>query len=95
MPGGPANSCLLQRPISCGSAWAHRLTPWVPEANLAALLKNGDTYAIPVATMTPEGRSFDEIEKHLSLAHGAVYWALVVAVVVVGTGFVFRRRDVS
>jgi len=76
-------------------AWAQRLTPWVPEANLAALLNNGHTYAIPVVTVTPEGKSFDEIEKHLSLAHGAVYWAVLIVVVVLATGLVFRRRDVS
>lgn len=75
--------------------WAQRLSPWAPEANLGALIGNGVTYTVPVERITPEGPTIDEIERHLSLAHGVTYWAVLLLVVVIGTGTIFRHRDVS
>jgi ABC-2 type transport system permease protein len=75
--------------------WAARLTPWAPEANLSALINNGLTYTVPVERITPEGPTLDQIEHHLSLAHSITYWAVLLVAVVIGTGTIFRRRDVS
>lgn len=77
------------------TAWAQQLTPWTPEANLAAIINRGYSYYVPVRTVGPDGVSFDYLERSVSLNHGLVFWGVLVAVVVVGTAIVFRRRDVS
>jgi ABC-2 type transport system permease protein len=77
------------------AAWAQRLTPWTPEANLAAVVKGGHQYFVPVRSIGPDGVSVDYLERTVSLTHGLVYWAVLLAVVIVGTAVVFRRRDVS
>lgn len=77
------------------TAWAQRLVPWTPEANLAAVISNGYVYSVPVRTVGPDGMSFDYLERSVSLNHGLVFWGVLLAVVVVGTAVVFRRRDVS
>ena len=76
------------------AAWAQRLTPWTPEANLAAVVKGGHQYFVPVRSIGPDGVSVDYLERTVSLTHGLVYWAVLLAVVIVGTAVVFRRRDV-
>ncbi len=78
-----------------GAAWAQRLTPWTPEGNIAAIVDKKYLYSIPVQTVTANGVEFTQVERAISLTHGLVYWAVVVAVVVVGTLVVFRRRDVN
>ena len=77
------------------AAWAQRLTPWTPEANLAAVVKGGHQYFVPSRSIGPDGVSVDYLERTVSLTHGLVYWAVLLAVVIVGTAVVFRRRDVS
>ncbi len=77
------------------AAWAQRLTPWTPEANLAAVVKGGHQYFVPVRSIGPDGVSVDYLERTVSLTHGLVYWAVLLAVVIVGTAVVFRRRDVT
>ena len=39
--------------------------------------------------------SIDYLERTISLTHGLVYWAVLLAAVIVVTAVVFRRRDVS
>ena len=75
--------------------WAQRLTPWTPEANLAAIVNRGYTYYVPVRTVGADEVSYDYLERSVGLNHGLVFWAVLLAVVVVGTAIVFRRRDVS
>jgi hypothetical protein len=76
-------------------AWAQRITPWTPEGNLAALVDRGFKYYVPVEKVSPEGVSFEFAEHSLSLAHGAAYWTVLLAVVVLGSLLIFRRRDVT
>ncbi len=75
--------------------WVQKLNPWVPENNLLAILDKGYRYSHYVETITPEGRSYEGIEKHISLLHGSLYWAVIAVVAVVVAVLVFRRRDVT
>jgi ABC-2 type transport system permease protein len=74
---------------------AQRLTPWSPEANLQAIVEHGHKYAVPIRRLAEEGEIVDTVERTISLAHGIVYWAVLLVVVVVGSLLVFRRRDVT
>ena len=71
-------------------AWAQRLAPWTPEGNLSAVVGDGSTYEVLVDEQT-----YEFAERQISLAHGIGYWVAVVGVLVVVTGLVFRRRDVT
>jgi ABC-2 type transport system permease protein len=75
-------------------AWAQRITRWTPEGNLAAIVDRGYKYYIPVEKVTPDGMSVEYTEHTLSLIHGAIYWSVLLAVVVIGSLLTFRRRDV-
>jgi len=75
-------------------AWARRVTPWTPEANLAAIVDRDYKYYVPVEKMTPNGVSMEFTEHSLSLSHGITYWAVLLLVVVAGSLLIFRRRDV-
>lgn len=82
--------------LSFASRWAQLLAPFSPGLNLAAILTNGTTYEVsagPSAPLTEDGESY--VTKTLSLAHGLGYWAVLLAVLLVVTWYVFRRRDVS
>jgi ABC-2 type transport system permease protein len=76
-------------------AWAQRLTPWSPEANLAAIVDNGYQYAIPVNKLTEGGLSMEYLQREVTLAHGAVYWAVLLAGLIIMALLIFRRRDVT
>ena len=76
-------------------SWAQEITPWTPEANLAAIVDKNFTYVIPRQILTPQGISVDYVQETVSLTHGLVYWALVVAVITAVAALTFRRRDVS
>jgi ABC-2 type transport system permease protein len=69
--------------------------PWMPDQNLLAFLQHGTSYYVEVATTTAQGTEYDQIEKHISFGHSAVYWAVVLVVAVVGSALIFRRRDVT
>jgi ABC-2 type transport system permease protein len=69
--------------------------PWMPDQNLIAFLQHGSSYSVGVQTPTAEGIQYDQIEKHISFTHSAVYWAVVFVVTVVGSALIFRRRDVT
>jgi ABC-2 type transport system permease protein len=75
-------------------AWAHRITPWTPEGNLAAIVDRGYRYTVPVERATADGRNIDFVQHTVSLTHGAAYWSILLALVVLGSLLVFRRRDV-
>lgn len=75
-------------------AWAQRMTPWTPEASLAAIVQHGFHYTMPIEKLTPEGVSIEWVERTVSFAHGAVYWAVLIASVIIVSLLIFRRRDV-
>ena len=76
-------------------AWAQRLTPWSPEANLAAIVDNGYQYALPVQKLTEGGLSVEYLQREVTLAHGAIYWAVLLAGLIIMALLIFRRRDVT
>ena len=71
------------------------LPPWLPENNLFAFLEHGSTYSLQTSTTTIEGTQYSEVEKHITFAHSALYWLVLIVVVAAGTALVFRRRDVT
>jgi ABC-2 type transport system permease protein len=75
-------------------AWTQRITPWTPEANLAAIVDHGFTYSVPVERVTSDGVEIDYVEHAVSLTHGAIYWSILLVLVVMGSLLIFRRRDV-
>lgn len=77
------------------NATAQRLTRWSPEGNLAAIVEKPHRYSVPVQQVTSDGVMFDYVERTISLSHGLVYWAVVLAVVITGTLLIFQRRDVT
>jgi ABC-2 type transport system permease protein len=76
-------------------AWAQRLTPWSPEANLAAIVDKGYQYAIPVKRLTEGGLSVEYLQREVSVVHGAVYWIVLLAGLIIMALLIFRRRDVT
>lgn len=75
------------------SDWAGRLSSWSPDVNAQAIVENGTTYWIPTPGSGWEDDS-EGIERHLSLAHGLGYWAILLAALIAVTWLLFRRRDV-
>jgi ABC-2 type transport system permease protein len=75
-------------------AWTQRITPWTPEANLAAIVDHGFAYSVPVERVTSDGVDIDYVEHAVSLTHGAVYWSILLVLLVMGSFLIFRRRDV-
>lgn len=76
-------------------AWAQRLTPWSAESNLAAIVDQGYKYPIPVKKLTEGGVSVEYLHREVGLAHGAAYWAVLLAGLIIVTLLIFRRRDVT
>lgn len=85
----------VRNAILADRAWAQRLTPWTPEANLAAIVNRGYEYYLPIRTVGPEGVGMEYVERSVSLTHGLVFWGVVLAVIIVGSALIFRRRDVT
>jgi len=75
-------------------SWSQRVTPFTPEGNLAAILDHGYSYSVPVEKVTANGVSTELVQHTVSLAHGAIYWTILLAVVVVCSLMIFRRRAV-
>ncbi len=75
--------------------WVQKLNPWVPENNLLAILYQGYSYTYYVEKPSEQGIDYQGIEKHISLLHGSLYWAIIAAVAVVVAALIFRRRDVT
>jgi ABC-2 type transport system permease protein len=74
--------------------WTQRMTPWTPDGNLAAIVEHGFTYSVPVERVTSDGVDIDFVQHTVSLTHGAIYWSVLLALVVLGSLLIFRRRDV-
>ena len=75
-------------------AWAQRLTPWTPEASLAAIVEHGYTYSVPIEKVTPEGATIEWVERTVSLTYGAIYWSILITLVIIASLLIFGRRDV-
>jgi ABC-2 type transport system permease protein len=75
-------------------AWAQRITPWTPEGNIAAIVDRGYTYSVPLEKVTPDGVNIEFVQHHVSFTHALVYWSILLALVVIGSLLIFRRRDV-
>jgi ABC-2 type transport system permease protein len=76
-------------------AWAQRITPWTPEGNIAAIVDRGYTYYVPLEKVTADGGNIEFVQHHVSFTHGAVYWSIVLVLVVMCSLLIFRRRDVN
>jgi ABC-2 type transport system permease protein len=76
-------------------AWAQRVTPWTPEGNMAAVVDRGHRYYVPVEKVTPDGINIEFVQHAVSFTHGVVYWSILLALVVIASLLIFRRRDVS
>jgi ABC-2 type transport system permease protein len=87
--------CFVRVGVLGSQAWAQRITPWTPEGNIAALIDRSYSYAVPVETVTPDGMSVQLVEDAVSLAHGLVYWSIILTLVIIGSLLIFRHRDVS
>jgi ABC-2 type transport system permease protein len=75
--------------------WAQRLTPWTPEGNLAAIVNRGYQYYLPIRSVGPDGVGVDYAERTVGFTHGLIFWGVLLAVMVVGSALIFRRRDVA
>ena len=74
----------VRNAILSEAAWAQRLTPWTPEGNLAAIVNGATSTSSRSAPSARTGSSVDYVERTVSLTHGLVYWAVVLAVIIVG-----------
>lgn len=63
----------------------------LPGPNLTAFLRNGTTYEVYLPDVADEG---SVVERKISFAQAALYWAVLSAAVIAATALVFRRRDV-
>jgi ABC-2 type transport system permease protein len=85
----------VMRPLASNVRPLQWLPPWMPDHNLLAFLQHGETYFLTTRTTTLEGTEESQIERHVTFGHSAAYWLVLLAVVVVGSALVFRRRDVT
>jgi ABC-2 type transport system permease protein len=85
----------IRNAVLSDQGWAQRLTPWAPEANLAAIVENGHKYFIPQKTLTEGGVNIDYLERTVSFNSGAVYWAVLLTGLILAALVLFRRRDVT
>ena len=69
--------------------------PWVLSPNLNAWMLDGTTYYVETCTTTSTGTTCDYTDRVLTLGQGAVYLAVVGAVLITLTAVVFRRRDIA
>lgn len=68
----------------------------LPDYNLQAFLSpKGYSYQDYYPGTQPDGSDSRSVEQVISLAHGGVFWLVLVAVFVVAAFVVFRRRDVG
>jgi ABC-2 type transport system permease protein len=85
----------VRNAILSDTEWAQRLTPWSPEGNLGAIVSRGYHYYVPVRSVGPDGVGVDYLERTVGFTHGLIYWAVVLAVIIIGSALIFRRRDVN
>ena len=84
----------LRMSVLAERQWVQRSIPWTPEANLAAIVEHGYTYSVPIQKVTGDGANIEFVERTLSFTHGAVYWSALLALVILSSLLIFRRRDV-
>lgn len=70
------------------------LQPWLLRTNMAAWVQDGSVYWRNQCTVTSSGTTCTTVEELVTLGHGALYLAVVGAVLLAVTTLVFRRRDV-
>ena len=44
--------------------------------------------------MTSDGMTIELVQHTVSFGHGAIYWSILIPLVVAGSLLIFRRRDV-
>lgn len=71
------------------------LKPWQIETNVRAFLNHGQTYAVYERVVTAQGVNIQSVERTLGFGAASAYLAVVLAVFLVVTLLVFRRRDVT
>ena len=62
---------------------------------MAAVVDRGHRYYVPVEKVTPDGVNIEFVQHAVSFTHGVVYWSILLALVVIASLLIFRRRDVS
>lgn len=73
-----------------------KIKPLLPENNLQAFLaRKGYAYSDFYPGTQPDGSDSRNVEQVISLAHGGVFWLVVVVAFVAAAYVVFRRRDVG
>jgi ABC-2 type transport system permease protein len=72
-----------------------RLQPYLLQLNLRAWIEDGAAYWVNECTVGPQGTECTGREAVLSLGQASVYLTVGVALVLVLTSLVFRRRDVA
>lgn len=70
------------------------LQPWLLRTNMAAWVQDGSAYWLNQCTVTSAGTTCTTVEELVTLGHGALYLAVVGAILLAVTTLVFRRRDV-
>ena len=88
--GGLMLSTILSGLVFAFPAFAD-LPRWLPGPNFTAFLRNGTTYDVYLPSVGEEG---SVVERKITLARAAVYWAVLSTAVIAATALVFRRRDV-
>lgn len=81
---------VVKSTLQFSQMWLQKLTPWFPDTNLSAIVNNGIEYEVTTNLATYEG-----VTRQVTLTHGLVYWLLLLAVVVVTSALIFRRRDLT
>ncbi|MBI9113513.1 ABC transporter permease subunit [Sanguibacter suaedae] len=71
------------------------LRPRLLMLNLEAVVQGGTTYGVETCTAGANGVVCEYVDTTLSLTHGVVTYAVVLAVLVAVGALVFRRRDVG
>lgn len=70
--------------------------PWLVTKNIDAWVAHGTTYGLENCHTQADGNyDCQFIEKQLSFGHGTLYLAIATLVIVLVSGWLFRRRDIS
>lgn len=81
---------IVKSTLQFSQIWLQKLTPWFPDSNLSVIVNKGVEYEV-----VTNAETYDSVTRQISLTHGLVYWILLAAVIVVVSGLVFRRRDLT
>lgn len=81
---------VVKSTLQFSQIWLQKLIPWFPDSNLSAIINKGVEYEV-----VTNAETYDSVTRAISLTHGLVYWILLVAAVVLVSGLIFRRRDLT